>query len=77
MSALQDRLSSIGDTLEEVAHDLEGVTETLSALRVAAAHERATLTPGTLDLVRVAVVEAIDEIKQLADIAHKPEEMPA
>jgi hypothetical protein len=68
-------LSSLGDTLREVARDLTGATDTLSALKVVAEHDR--LTPQTLELLQHAVTEAIDEIEQLSDLALGVTELPS
>jgi putative hemolysin len=67
MTKEQSRLSSLGDTLREVATDLTGVSDTFSALKVVAEQDR--LTPRTLELLQHAVTEAIDEIEQLSDLA--------
>jgi hypothetical protein len=67
MKKKQRLLSSLGDTLREVATDLTGVADTLSALKVVAEQDR--LTPRTLELLQHAVTEAIDEIEQLSDLA--------
>jgi hypothetical protein len=67
MTKQQDGLSSLGDTLREVARDLTGVADTLSALKVVAEQDR--LTPQTLELLQHVVAEAIDEIEQLSDLA--------
>jgi hypothetical protein len=67
MTKEQSRLSSLGDTLREVATDLTGVSDTLSALKVVAEQDR--LTPRTLELLQHTVTEAIDEIEQLSDLA--------
>jgi hypothetical protein len=42
MTKQQDGLSSLGDTLREVARDLTGVADTLSALKVVAEQDRLT-----------------------------------
>jgi hypothetical protein len=68
-------LSSLGNTLREVARDLTGATDTLSALKVVAEHDR--LTPQTLELLQHAVTEAIDEIEQLSDLALGVTELPS
>jgi hypothetical protein len=48
MTKQQSLLSSLGNTLREVATDLTGVSDTLSALKVVAEQDR--LTPRTLEL---------------------------
>jgi hypothetical protein len=63
----QSLLSSLGNTLREVATDLTGTADTLSALKVVAEQDR--LTPRTLELLQHTVTEAIDEIEQLSDLA--------
>ena len=67
MKKKQRLLSSLGDTLREVATNLTGVSDTLSALKVVAEQDR--LTPRTLELLQHTVTEAIDEIEQLSDLA--------
>ena len=67
MTKKESLLSSLGNTLREVATDLTGVSDTLSALKVVAEQDR--LTPRTLELLQHTVTEAIDEIEQLSDLA--------
>jgi hypothetical protein len=72
MTTQEKRLFEIGETLREVATDLEGVSDTLSALKVVAANDR--VTPRTLQLLQNAVNTAIYQVKDTAKYA---DECPA